>query len=319
MVGCVIVVNNQIIAEGYTSPYGGPHAEVVAIAAVKDQNELEGATVYVSLEPCSHFGKTPPCSNLLIEKKVAQVVVACKDPNPKVAGKGIERLQKAGINVEVGILETAAKQLNKRFFCFHQKQRPHVVLKWAQTKDGFLDRLRTDAQKGINWISSEESRSLVHHWRSQEMSILVGKHTALNDNPSLTVRDVSGKNPIRILIDSQLQVQNDISLFSEDAPTLIFNRLKNEKKGNIEWIKIQETATKHILDELYKRGIHSVMVEGGSRTLQYFIIDNVWDEAYVLVGDLLYGEGVKAPVLNRVPTNVHAFGSDQIYYFKRRT
>jgi len=247
------------------------------------------------------------------------VVIACKDPNPKVAGKGIERLQKAGIVVEVGMLNTAAQQLNKRFFCLHQKQRPHVVLKWAQTKDGFLDRLRTDDQKGINWISSEESRSLVHHWRSQEMSILVGKHTALNDNPSLTVRDVSGKNPIRILIDSQLQVQNDISLFSTDAPTLIFNRLKNEKKENIEWIKIPETSTKYILDELYQRGIHSVMVEGGSRTLQYFIIDNVWDEAYVLVGDLYFGEGVKAPVLNRVPTHVHHFGTDQIYYFKRRT
>jgi diaminohydroxyphosphoribosylaminopyrimidine deaminase/5-amino-6-(5-phosphoribosylamino)uracil reductase len=256
---------------------------------------------------------------LLIEKKVAKVVIACKDPNPKVAGKGIERLQKAGIAVEVGVLEGAAKQLNKRFFCFHEKQRPYVVLKWAQTKDGFLDRLRNQEQKGINWISSEESRSMVHHWRSQEMSILVGKHTALNDNPTLTVRDVSGKNPIRILIDSQLQVQNDISLFSEDAPTLIFNRLKNEQKGNIEWIKIQETATKNILEELYKRGIHSVMVEGGSRTLQYFIIDNVWDEAYVLVGDLNFGEGVKAPVLNRVPTNVHAFGTDQIYYYKRRT
>lgn len=319
MVGCVIVKNNTIIGEGYHQKFGGPHAEVLAIAAVKDQNLLEGATVYVSLEPCAHFGKTPPCSNLLIDKKIARVVIACKDPNPKVAGKGIERLQKAGIKVEVGMLETAAQQLNKRFFCLHQKQRPYVVLKWAQTKDGFLDRLRSNDQKGINWISSEESRSLVHHWRSKEMSILVGKHTALNDNPSLTVRDVSGKNPIRILIDSQLQVQNDISLFSTDAPTLIFNRIKNEQKGNIEWIKIPETSTKFILDELYHRGIHSVMVEGGSRTLQYFIIDNVWDEAYVLVGDLQYGEGVKAPVLNRVPTHVHGFGTDQIYYFKRRT
>jgi diaminohydroxyphosphoribosylaminopyrimidine deaminase/5-amino-6-(5-phosphoribosylamino)uracil reductase len=319
MVGCVIVKDDKIIGEGYHQKFGGPHAEVMAIAAVKEQHLLEGATVYVSLEPCVHFGKTPPCSNLLIEKKIAHVVIACKDPNPKVAGKGIERLQKAGIVVEVGMLNTAAQQLNKRFFCLHQKQRPHVVLKWAQTKDGFLDRLRTDNQKGINWISSEESRSLVHHWRSQEMSILVGKHTALNDNPSLTVRDVSGKNPIRILIDSQLQVQNDISLFSTDAPTLIFNRLKNEKKENIEWIKIPETSTKYILDELYQRGIHSVMVEGGSRTLQYFIIDNVWDEAYVLVGDLYFGEGVKAPVLNRVPTHVHHFGTDQIYYFKRRT
>ena len=319
MVGCVIVKDDKIVGEGYHQKFGGPHAEVMAIAAVKEQHLLEGATVYVSLEPCVHFGKTPPCSNLLIEKKIAHVVIACKDPNPKVAGKGIERLQKAGIVVEVGMLNTAAQQLNKRFFCLHQKQRPHVVLKWAQTKDGFLDRLRTDDQKGINWISSEESRSLVHHWRSQEMSILVGKHTALNDNPSLTVRDVSGKNPIRILIDSQLQVQNDISLFSTDAPTLIFNRLKNEKKENIEWIKIPETSTKYILDELYQRGIHSVMVEGGSRTLQYFIIDNVWDEAYVLVGDLYFGEGVKAPVLNRVPTHVHHFGTDQIYYFKRRT
>jgi diaminohydroxyphosphoribosylaminopyrimidine deaminase/5-amino-6-(5-phosphoribosylamino)uracil reductase len=319
MVGCVIVKNNTIIGEGYHQKFGGPHAEVLAIAAVKDQDLLEGATVYVSLEPCAHFGKTPPCSNLLIDKKIARVVIACKDPNPKVAGKGIERLQKAGIKVEVGMLDTAAQQLNKRFFCLHQKQRPYVVLKWAQTKDGFLDRLRSNDQKGINWISSEESRSLVHHWRSKEMSILVGKHTALNDNPSLTVRDVSGKNPIRILIDSQLQVQNDISLFSTDAPTLIFNRIKNEQKGNIEWIKIPETSTKFILDELYHRGIHSVMVEGGSRTLQYFIIDNVWDEAYVLVGDLQYGEGVKAPVLNRVPTHVHGFGTDQIYYFKRRT
>jgi diaminohydroxyphosphoribosylaminopyrimidine deaminase/5-amino-6-(5-phosphoribosylamino)uracil reductase len=319
MVGCVIVKNNTIIGEGYHQKFGGPHAEVLAIAAVKDQDLLEGATVYVSLEPCAHFGKTPPCSNLLIDKKIARVVIACKDPNPKVTGKGIERLQKAGIKVEVGMLDTAAQQLNKRFFCLHQKQRPYVVLKWAQTKDGFLDRLRSNDQKGINWISSEESRSLVHHWRSKEMSILVGKHTALNDNPSLTVRDVSGKNPIRILIDSQLQVQNDISLFSTDAPTLIFNRIKNEQKGNIEWIKIPETSTKFILDELYHRGIHSVMVEGGSRTLQYFIIDNVWDEAYVLVGDLQYGEGVKAPVLNRVPTHVHGFGTDQIYYFKRRT
>lgn len=319
MVGCVIVKDGLVIGEGYHESFGGPHAEVNAISSVKNLEALNGATVYVSLEPCAHFGKTPPCSNLLIEKRVAKVIVACKDPNPKVAGKGIERLQKAGIEVEVGLLETAAKQLNKRFFCYHQKQRPHVVLKWAQTKDGFLDRVRDNDQKGINWISSEESRSLVHHWRSQEMSILVGKHTAINDNPSLTVRDISGQNPIRILIDSQLQVQNNTSLFSTDAPTLIFNRLKNEKKEGIEWVKIAETNTKNILDELYKRGIHSVMVEGGSRTLQYFIIDNVWDEAYVLVGDLVFGEGVKAPVLNRVPTHAHPYGTDQIYYFKRRS
>jgi diaminohydroxyphosphoribosylaminopyrimidine deaminase/5-amino-6-(5-phosphoribosylamino)uracil reductase len=319
MVGCVIVKNGLIIGEGYHQKFGSAHAEVNAIAAVQDPTSLEGATVYVSLEPCSHFGKTPPCSNLLIEKKVATVVVATLDPNPKVAGKGIERLKKAGISVVVGVLEQSAKQLNKRFFSFHEKQRPYVTLKWAQTKDGFLDKLRSPNEKGINWISSDETRALVHLWRSQEMSILVGKHTALNDNPSLTVRDVAGQNPIRILIDSQLQVKNDISLFSEAAPTLIFNRLKNDKQEGIEWIKIKETSTKLILEELYKRNIHSVMVEGGSRTLQYFIIDNVWDEAYVIVGNVHFGEGVKAPVLNKIPTQSHFFGDDEVFYFKRRS
>lgn len=319
MVGCVIVKKDKIIGEGYHQFFGGPHAEVNAIESVKNIKDLKGATVYVNLEPCAHYGKTPPCSNLLIEKKVAKVFIGCEDPNPKVSGKGIERLRKAGIEVEIGLLGRAAEILNKRFFCFHQKQRPYVVLKWAQTKDGFLDKVRSNEKKGIHWISSEESRALVHHWRSLEMSILVGKHTAINDNPSLTVRDISGKNPIRILIDSQLQVQNDISLFSSDAPTLIFNRLKNDKKNKVEWIKIAETNTSNILEELYKRGIHSVMVEGGSRTLQYFIVDNVWDEAYVLVGDLSFGEGVKAPSLNRIPSKSHSFGTDHIYYFKRRS
>ena len=319
MVGCVLVKNGLVIGEGYHQKFGEAHAEVNAIASVQDTAAIEGATAYVSLEPCAHFGKTPPCSNLLIEKKVAHVVIATKDPNPKVAGKGIERLQKAGIQVTVGVLEDAARELNKRFFSFYEKQRPYVTLKWAQTKDGFLDKLRGDNEKGINWITGEEARALVHHWRSQEMSILVGKHTALNDNPSLTVRDVAGQNPIRILIDSQLQVKNDLSLFSEAAPTLIFNRIKNDQTDGIEWIKIKETSTKLILEELYKRGIHSVMVEGGSRTLQYFIIDNVWDEAFVLVGDLKFEQGVKAPVLNKIPVKSHFFGTDQVFYFKRRS
>ncbi|MEN9699081.1 MAG: riboflavin biosynthesis protein RibD [Bacteroidota bacterium] len=319
MVGCVIVKNDQVIGEGFHQQFGGPHAEVNAIASIDDQSLLAGATVYVSLEPCAHTGKTPPCANLLIEKKVAKVVVACLDPNPKVAGKGIEKLKQADIEVVVGVLEQEAKLLNKRFFCFHEKQRPYVILKWAQTKDGFLDKIRHDNEKGINWITSDLSKVLVHKWRSQEQAILVGKHTALNDNPSLTVREYAGRNPIRILIDSQLQVKQDIALFSEDAPTLIFNRIKNEKIGQTEWIKIKETATKTILEELYQRGISSVMVEGGSRTLQYFIIDNVWDEAYVLVGDVLFQEGVKAPVLNRVPVQSHPFGNDHVYYFKRRS
>ncbi|MFM6935771.1 MAG: bifunctional diaminohydroxyphosphoribosylaminopyrimidine deaminase/5-amino-6-(5-phosphoribosylamino)uracil reductase RibD [Flavobacteriales bacterium] len=318
MVGCVIVKDGKIIGEGYHQHYGQAHAEVNAIASVKDKSFIEGATVYVNLEPCSHHGKTPPCSDLLVQSKVAKVIIGCRDSNKLVSGKGIEKLKRAGIEVEEGMLEDQCRLLNKRFFNFHEKGRPYVILKWAQTKDGYLDRIRSNDEKGINWISCEETKSLVHKWRSQEQGILVGKHTAMNDNPSLTVREFSGRNPIRILIDSQLQVQENINLYSADAPTIIFNRIKDEKKDNIEWVKIKETSTKTILEELYKRNISSIMVEGGSRTLQYFIIDNVWDEAYVIVGDVYFQEGVKAPLLNRVPSHSHPFGTDTIYYFKRR-
>lgn len=318
MVGCVIVKDGLIIGEGYHQRYGETHAEVNAIAAVQDKEKLVGATVYVNLEPCSHHGKTPPCADLLVQSNVAEVIIGCRDSNKLVAGKGIEKLTRAGISVTEGILEDACRALNKRFFNFHEKGRPYVILKWAQTKDGYLDRLRAENEKGVHWISCEETKALVHKWRSQEHGILVGKHTAMNDNPSLTVRDFSGRNPIRILIDSQLQVQENINLYSADAPTIIFNRIKDEKKDNIEWVKIKETSTKAILEELHKRQITSIMVEGGSRTLQYFIIDNVWDEAYVIVGDVHFNEGVKAPILNRVPTRSHSFGSDTIYYYKRR-
>ena len=275
MVGCVIVKDGVIIGEGYHEQYGEAHAEVNAIRSIQDESQLEGATVYVNLEPCAHQGKTPPCADLLVRSKVAAVVIGCRDSNKLVAGKGIEKLTRAGISVTEGILEEACRSLNKRFFNFHEKGRPYVILKWAQTKDGYLDRLRAENEKGVHWISCEETKALVHKWRSQEHGILVGKHTAMNDNPSLTVRDFSGRNPIRILIDSQLQVQENINLYSDDAPTIIFNRIKDEKKDNIEWVKIKETSTKAILEELYKRQITSIMVEGGSRTLQYFIIDNV--------------------------------------------
>ena len=318
MVGCVIVKDGEIIGEGFHQRYGEVHAEVNAIASVKDQSQLEGATVYVNLEPCSHHGKTPPCSDLLVTSKVAEVIIGCRDSNKLVSGRGIEKLVRAGIQVQEGILEEESRLLNKRFFNFHEKGRPYVILKWAQTKDGYLDRIRSNEEKGINWISCEETKALVHKWRSQEHGILVGKHTAMNDNPTLTVREFTGRNPIRILIESQLQVKENINLYSDDAPTIIFNRLKDEKKDNIEWVKIKETSTKVILEELYKRQITSIMVEGGSRTLQYFIIDNVWDEAYVIVGDVNFNEGVKAPILNRVPTRSHSFGTDTIYYYKRR-
>lgn len=318
MVGCVIVKNDLIIGEGYHQFYGGPHAEVNAINSISNKEELIGATVYVSLEPCSHFGKTPPCADLLVKSNVSCVVIGCRDSNPKVSGKGIERLKRAGIEVIEGVLTDECRALNKRFFTFHEKGRPYVILKWAQTLDGYLDKARTSGDTGINWISAPETKALVHKWRGEEHSILAGRNTVLNDNPSLTVREYAGKNPIRIVIDSQLQISKELNVFSDEAPTIVFNRMRNEKKENVEWVKIPETSTKNILDELYKRGISSVFVEGGSRTLQYFIIDNVWDEARVIVGNKRFGEGTKAPIINKVPVNAHPFGEDMIYYYTRK-
>ncbi len=319
MVGCVIVKNGLIIGEGYHSEFGGKHAEIKAIESVIDQKEIENSTVYISLEPCVHHGKTPPCVHELINRKIKTAVIGSRDSNPIVGGKGIESLKRVGIEVIENILEEECRKLNKRFFTFHEKRRPYVILKWAQTSDGYLDKNREIGEKGVNWISSPESKVLVHKWRSEEQSILVGRNTILNDNPSLTVREISGKNPTRIVIDSQLQLSKDVNIFSKDAPTLVFNRLKNDKIDGVEWIKISETSTKHILDELFKRNIQSVLVEGGSRTLQYFIIDNVWDEARVIVGDVKFGDGIKAPVMNKVPSRAHQFSNhDTIYYYHRR-
>ena len=318
MVGCVLVVEDKIIGEGYHERYGEAHAEVNAINNVSNQNLLKNATLYVSLEPCSHTGKTPPCCDLLIQKGIKKVIVGTKDPNPLVGGKGIEKLKNSGIEVSEGILKDQCLELNKRFFTFHEKQRPYVILKWAQTLDGFLDQIRKDGEQKINWISEPETKTLVHKWRSEEQSILVGRNTITNDNPSLTVRDYGGMNPIRLVIDSQLQISGNLNIYSKDAPTIVFNRVKDKKENNVEWIKIKETSTSNILEELYRRGIQSVFVEGGSRTLQYFIIDNLWDEARVIVGQKYFKEGYKAPIINKVPVKSMPFGKDMIHYYKRK-
>ena len=318
MVGAVIVCDDKIIGEGFHQRYGEAHAEVNAINAVQDKSLLKNSTIYVSLEPCSHFGKTPPCSDLIVEMGIPKVIIGCKDIHTKVSGKGIEKLIKAGIDVQIGILEKECRELNKRFFTFHERQRPYVILKWAQTKDGYLDKIRDSEEQGVNWISAPETKALVHKWRSEEQSILVGRKTVQNDNPSLTVREFSGMNPIRIIIDSQLQLSEELNIFSDDAPTIIFNRSRNEVKGMIEWIKISETNTELILEELYKRNILSVFVEGGSRTLQYFIFGNVWDEARVIVGNTLFGEGTKAPTINKVPAYSYQFSTDTVYHYFRK-
>ena len=318
MVGCVIVAENEIIGEGYHKYFGDSHAEVNAINNVVNKELLKDSTVYVSLEPCSHHGKTPPCVDLLISNKVKQVVTGCRDSNPLVNGKGIDRLKRAGIEVIEGVLENDCRNLNKRFFTFHERQRPYVILKWAQTLDGYIDRVREVEQQGVNWVSSEITQSLVHKWRSEEQSILVGRNTIINDNPSLTVRSYNGRNPTRIVIDSQLQISGDLKIYSDEAPTLVFNRIKNDSQDSVEWIKITETSTSKILEELYKRGITSVFVEGGSRTLQYFIVDNVWDEARVIVGNRRFNEGVKAPIITKIPIDSFSFGEDKVYIYSRK-
>ena len=319
MVGCIIVHNDKIIGEGYHAKYGTDHAEVMAIKSVKDSSLLKDATLYVSLEPCNHFGKTPPCVDRIIKAGIKKVVIGCEDIHSKVSGRGISALRDAGIEVIENILQEKCEALNKRFFTFHKRKRPYVVLKWAQTKDGYLDRTRDASSKPkINWISAPETKSLVHKWRAEEDAILVGRNTVLYDNPSLTVREWTGQNPVRIVIDSHLQTDIKGNVFSDGAKTLILNLEKNSSVDNVEYIKIEETSTRCILNELYKRGIQSVLVEGGSRTLQYFIVDNAWDEARVIVGNQYFEDGIKAPVISKVPSDSVNFGEDKIYFYNRR-
>ncbi len=312
MVGCVIVHEEKIIGEGYHEQYGGPHAEVQAFASVSDPQLLAEATVYVSLEPCSHWGKTPPCANLLVEKGIKSVVVATLDPNPLVAGKGVQLLEAAGISVQVGLLEQEAKWQNRRFFCQQEKHRPYVILKWAQTQDGFIARENFDSK----WISGTQSRQLVHQWRAEEQAILVGKNTALHDNPRLNVRDWTGTDPIRVVLDSKLELPTDLHLFDQQIPTLCYTTLKSEKLRNLEWVKLPQISLEALLADLQARQIQSVLIEGGSHTLNQFLAAGLWDEARVFTAPIEFERGIAAPQLNQSPVESHAIGQDQLdlYY-----
>ncbi len=316
MVGCVIVNKGKIIAESYHIKYGEAHAEVNAINSVVNQELLKTATLYVSLEPCAHFGKTPPCSNLIIEKGIPNVVIACVDPFAEVAGKGIEKLVKAGINVTVGVLEEKALELNKRFFTFHEKKRPYILLKWAQTQDGFIDVNRTSDVPKINWITQPQTKQLTDTWRTEEMAILVGKNTIVNDNPKLTVRTILGKNPIRIVIDKQNELDENLAIFSNDAQTLIFNQKVHKEKEKTTYVKIPfENTLNEIFEYLYSLDIQSVLVEGGAKTLQAFIDSGAWDEARVYTGNSFFNTGLKAPVLSSTKHKTTFFGKDKITIF----
>ena len=316
LVGAVIVCDGKIIGEGYHAQFGQAHAEVNAVASVEDQALLSESTIYVSLEPCAHFGKTPPCADLLVEKQFKRVVVGTLDANAQVFKKGIKRLEDAGIEVTVGVCEKECRELNRPFFTFHSEKRPYVLLKWAQTKHGFMDKA-SDKKGEVSWISAPETQVLVHQWRSEHQAILVGKNTVLNDNPSLTVRAVKGKNPLRILLDRRNEVALDAAIKNAEAETLVLNLERSETLKNVRYMKLNELSPASILDALYELSIQSVLIEGGAQTLQSFIDANLWDEARVITGRNEFESGTKAPRIEGEKKGQTAIYGDEITYIWR--
>jgi diaminohydroxyphosphoribosylaminopyrimidine deaminase/5-amino-6-(5-phosphoribosylamino)uracil reductase len=294
MVGCVIVHNDRIIGEGWHRKYGEAHAEVNAIQSVKDKSLLPESTVYVTLEPCAHHGKTPPCADLLVAHQVKKVVIANTDPNPLVNGGGIGKLKKAGIEVETGLMEELGRELNKRFFGSFNSERPYIILKWAETADGYVARMNNDSK----WISNSFSRMLVHKWRTEEDAIMVGVNTAIHDNPRLNAREWKGKDPLRILIDRNLRTPLHQALFDGAIPTVCYNVRKEAQKENIHWIKRpEEDFLVHVMRDLHHRKVQSVIVEGGAALLNALIEIELWDEARVFQAKHTFGEGIAAPIL----------------------
>ena len=296
LVGCVIVHQNNIIGEGYHQKYGAAHAEVNAIRSVKEKNLLPYSTLYVTLEPCAHYGKTPPCADLIVKSEIKKVVICNLDPNPLVAGKGIQKLKEAGIDITLDVLHAQGKWLNRRFFTSFEKNRPYIILKWAETKDGFVDSIRDSNSTALK-ISDAINSNLVHTWRAQEDAIWVGKNTVLKDNPSLTTRNIVGKNPIRITCDKKNNIPTEFHIFNTEAKTIIFNIEKNEEKDANIWMRISdENCLEEMLNKLHQYKIQSILVKGGTWLLNTFIKSSIWDEARVSQHkDLAIGTGIKAP------------------------
>ena len=316
LVGCVIIHQDKIIGEGWHRKAGGHHAEVNAINSVKDKSLLDNATLYVSLEPCNHFGKTPPCSDLIISHQIPKVIIGTIDPYDEVAGKGLEKLKKHGCEVVVGVLEKECVELNKRFLHYHTNKRPYIILKWAETKDGFID---TDRQvingdeAKPNWITNQYSRQLVHKWRAEEQAILVGTNTVINDNPKLDVRSWFGKNPIRIVIDKNHRIPINYKIFDGNVKTIMVTEKEKDLKINnlfFEQVDFSKNIAKKICNVLYKHEIQSVIIEGGSQTLQTFIDANLWDEAKIFVGEVAFSNGILAPKIKGVESESKMIRSD---------
>jgi diaminohydroxyphosphoribosylaminopyrimidine deaminase/5-amino-6-(5-phosphoribosylamino)uracil reductase len=315
MVGAVIVYNNRIIGEAYHQKYGEAHAEVNAINAVKDPTLLSQSTIYVSLEPCAHFGKTPPCVDLLIEHNFKRVVVACKDIFSKVNGLGLEKLRQKGIEVVYPVLEKESLAINKRFFTFHQKKRPYIILKWAETKDGFIDKIRSADETGTYVITNEWSQLKSHAIRSTEHAILVGWKTIQNDNPRLNTRYVEGQHPIRIVLDPNLKANPNSAVFNDGLPTIVFNQQKETNIGNTRFVHCSMENLTSILTKLHELNLQSVIVEGGANTLKPFIEQGIWDEAYRFVGNKTLGKGIRTLQLFPAPDKTFHFGDDVCFYY----
>jgi diaminohydroxyphosphoribosylaminopyrimidine deaminase/5-amino-6-(5-phosphoribosylamino)uracil reductase len=317
MVGCVIIHKGKVTGDGYHQQYGGPHAEVNAINSVADKSLLSESTLFVNLEPCSHRGKTPPCVDLLIEHKIKKVVIGCVDTNALVAGKGITKLKKAGIEVVLDVLKEECRELNKRFFTFHEKKRPYIILKWARTKDDFISK-NQPFKKEENWITTEESKKLVHQWRGQEQAIMIGTNTAVLDNPELTVRLAGGKNPLRVVIDENLTIPFSNHIFSEETETLVFTSLNAQDRNHVSYSKtdFSKNILPHVMQVLHERKITSVIVEGGAHLLTSLIEDNLWDEARIFTGDKFFQSGLKSPLIKGKEISTGLFGGDELLVLK---
>jgi diaminohydroxyphosphoribosylaminopyrimidine deaminase/5-amino-6-(5-phosphoribosylamino)uracil reductase len=321
LVGAVLVVDNRIIGEGYHKNFGGPHAEVYAIQSVKDQSLLKKATLYVNLEPCSHHGKTPPCTDLIIEKKIPRVVVGMIDPFKEVAGKGIEKLKAAKTEVIAGINEKESRYLNRRFLTFHLKNRPYIILKWAETSDGFIDVNRSPEHPGGPTIISDElSRTLTHKWRTEEQAIMVGTNTAANDNPLLNVRFWTGKNPIRLVADRHLRLPGYLNLFDNTIRTIVFTENISRSNNNIEYVAIDFSKfNDEVFSYCVQHNIQSILVEGGAKFLSGFIKTGQWDEARVFKSDIKFNSGIKGPEISHLPTKETKIKGTQILYYHNNT
>ncbi len=319
MVGCVIVRGNEIVGEGFHREYGEAHAEVNAVNSVANPELLKESTLYVSLEPCAHHGRTPPCTGLIIEKQIPRVVIGAADPSPEVAGRGIKKLKEAGIEVVSGVLGQECRELNKRFSTFHEKKRPYIILKWAQTSDGFIDIARESSDYGEpNWITGDLALRLVHKIRAEEDAIIVGTNTALKDNPSLSVRNWAGESSLRIVIDKELKLPETLKFFDGTQKTLILNALKTEKEDLTEWFKLDfsKDILPQILSELFSRKILSLIVEGGRQLLESFIRDGLWDEAHVFSGNKFFFSGIEAPKIQGVQTACELLDYDRLFIFR---